>query len=49
MCSIISIALVLIGLFSERVDVLFIAALFAFASNVDIHINIDKEDKHNDG
>lgn len=49
MYSLISFILALIGLFSERVDVLFIAALFAFASNMDIHINIDKEDKHNDG
>lgn len=40
MCSLISVVLVLIGVYSERVDVLFVAALFAFISNVDIHINI---------
>ena len=45
----ISLILVLVGLFSERVDVLFVAALFAFISNVDISININKEDKHDDG
>jgi len=39
----ISLILVLVGLFSERVDVLFVAALFAFISNVDIHININKD------
>ena len=32
----------------ENVPVLFVAALFAFASNVEIHINIDKGDKPND-
>ena len=41
--------LVLVGIFSERVDVLFVAALFALISNVDISININKEDKHDDG
>lgn len=30
-------------------DVLFVAALFALISNVDISININKEDKHDDG
>lgn len=45
----ISLILVLVGLFSERVDVLFVAALFALISNADISININKEDKHDDG
>ncbi len=45
----ISLILVLVGIFSERVDVLFVAALFALISNVDISININKEDKHDDG
>lgn len=45
----ISSILVLVGIFSERVDVLFVAALFALISNVDISININKEDKHDDG
>ena len=44
----ISLILVLAGLFSERVDMLFVA-LFALISNVDISININKEDKHDDG
>ena len=44
MCSLISVVLVLIGVVSERVDVLFVAALFAFISNVDIHININNDD-----
>ena len=39
----ISLILVLVGLFSERVDVLFVAALFALISNVDISININKD------
>ena len=45
----ISLILVLVGIFSERVDVLFVAALFALISNEDISININKEDKHDDG
>ena len=45
----ISLILVLVGIVSERVDVLFVAALFALISNVDISININKEDKHDDG
>ena len=45
----ISLILVLVGLFSERVDVFFVAALFALISNADISININKEDKHDDG
>lgn len=45
----ISLILVLVGIFPERVDVLFVAALFALISNVDISININKEDKHDDG
>ena len=45
----ISLILVLVGIFSERVDVLFVAALFALISNVDISININKGDKHDDG
>lgn len=45
----ISLILVLVGIFSERVDVLFVAALFALISNVDISININKEGKHDDG
>ena len=45
----ISLILVLVGIFSERVDVFFVAALFALISNVDISININKEDKHDDG
>lgn len=45
----ISLILGLVGIFSERVDVLFVAALFALISNVDISININKEDKHDDG
>ena len=36
-------------IFVVRVDVLFVAALFALISNVDISININKEDKHDDG
>lgn len=48
MYSLISVILALTGTLSENVPVLFIAALFAFVSNVDIHINIDKEDKPND-
>jgi len=47
MCSLISVVLVLIGVYSERVDVLFVAALFAFISNVDIHININKDGYNN--
>lgn len=47
MCSLISVVLVLIGVYSERVDVLFVAALFAFISNVDIHININKDGDNN--
>ena len=39
----ISLILVLVGLFSERVDVFFVAALFALISNVDISININKD------
>ena len=39
----ISLILVLVGIFSERVDVLFVAALFALISNVDISININKD------
>ena len=49
MCSLISVVLVLIGVVSERVDVLFVAALFAFISNVDIHININKDGDNDDG
>lgn len=45
MFSLISIILVIVGLVSESIPVLFVAALFAFASNMDIHITIDKEDK----
>ena len=45
----ISLILVLVGLFSERVDVFFVSALFALISNVDISININKEDKQDDG
>ena len=47
MYSLISVILVLTGVLCENVPVLFVAALFAFASNVEIHINIDKEDKPN--
>ena len=42
MYSLISVILVLTGVLCENVPVLFVAALFAFASNVEIHINIDK-------
>ncbi len=49
MCSLISVVLVLIGVVSERVDVLFVAALFAFISNVDIHININKDGDNDAG
>lgn len=49
MFELISIILVLVGVFSERVDVLFVAALFAFISNVDIHININKDGDNNVG
>lgn len=48
MYSLISVILVLTGVLCENVPVLFVAALFAFVSNVEIHINIDKEDKPND-
>lgn len=43
MYSLISAILVLVGLLSENVLVLFVATLFAFASNVDIHISINKD------
>ena len=49
MCSLISVVLVLIGVVSESVDVLFVAALFAFISNVDIHININKDGDNDAG
>lgn len=42
MYSLISVILVLTGVLCENIPVLFVAALFAFASNVEIHINIDK-------
>lgn len=44
-----SIILLVIGIFSERVDVLLVAALFALVSNVDIRINIKKGGNKDDG
>lgn len=45
MYSFISLFLVFVGLLSENIFALFVAALFAFASNVEIHITVNKEDK----
>lgn len=45
MYSFISLFLVFVGILSENISALFVAALFAFASNIEIHITIDKEDK----
>lgn len=49
MAEFVSILLVVIGIFSERVDVLLVAALFALVSNVDIRIDIKKGGDNHDG
>lgn len=49
MAELVSILLVVIGIFSERVDVLLVAALFALVSNVDIRIDIKKGGDNHDG
>ena len=49
MAELASFILVIVGIFSERVDVLFVAALFALTSKVDIHINLKLDGDKHDG